>query len=643
MTSLQDFAPLKPAEQKLLAVASAGKQCAFGRTRPETPTGDNLIRADFVRFLALGRDAAADVHEGGLKIQGAYIDGTVNLDGATKVRPLWIVDCTITGACSFREAETNLVSLDRTVCSSIEGNSAKISGSLLLRGTVIAESLQLYRAEIAGALSCLGCRIEGKRWRSQRLAADLTSATIGGDVEFRDGFLANGVIQLDDSVIGGTLACSEANFHSGFDAQPQQASSWDGVIRVLKCHRIRIKGALDLRDCKGEAELSFSGARIGGDIDCRNGHFQAVSGGGTALRFTRIETSGNVYLSSGFKALGKVQFNGAKIRGNVDCQGGVFSVPGDLSPADLVGPGEAISEDAISIVNAEIGGALITARITGRDYPPAVFDGSLDFKSSSVHVLVDGPEAWPKPTHASGRKNVIYLDGFTYDRFAGNSPVDAETRIKWLLRQPAAHLGREFKPQPFEQVVEALNRAGYVEEAHKVRKAKETIAFQVRAMRAPRLLRPLWWALKLFWGGVCVYGFRPQRLIVALIIMWISFAWVYKIAAQRGGFGPADPQLWASSNLADTCKDNWVSCQTIAENIVFEPLAYSADVLLPIIDLKQRSVWQPLPREFKVKLGLREEVTVPRWSIRFATWIENILGAAGTLLVGAIMSGLIRR
>ena len=145
--------------------------------------------------------------------------GSVNLDGATKVRPLWIVDCTISGEFSFADAETKVVSLDRTAVSSIRGDGVKIDGSLLLRGTTIDGSLQLFGAEIMGSLSCTGGRIEGRRWRSQRLAAVLITVTVGGNVEFRNGFIANGLILFDDSEIGGTFDCSEGTFLSGFDAE----------------------------------------------------------------------------------------------------------------------------------------------------------------------------------------------------------------------------------------------------------------------------------------------------------------------------------------------------------------------------------------------------------------------------------------
>jgi len=57
----------------------------------------------------------------------------------------------------------------------------------------------------------------------------------------------------------------------------------------------------------------------------------ARSGDAAALRLTRIELAGNLYFSSGFEAKGKVQLGRAIIRGNIDCRGGAFSVPHEIS------------------------------------------------------------------------------------------------------------------------------------------------------------------------------------------------------------------------------------------------------------------------------------------------------------------------
>ena len=73
--------------------------------RPDSPAEANDIRAGFLRFLARGGDSTTLVHESGLKVQGAYIDGAVNLGSVSMVRPLWLMDCMIPGALNFSDTE----------------------------------------------------------------------------------------------------------------------------------------------------------------------------------------------------------------------------------------------------------------------------------------------------------------------------------------------------------------------------------------------------------------------------------------------------------------------------------------------------------------------------------------------------------
>ncbi len=187
MVALQEFEPLKPAERKLLDAALKGEPCSFGGGRPSSVTEENEVRADFLRFLALGGENRTAVHDSGIHIQGAFVTGAVNLNGATKVRPLWIENCTISGEFRFADAETKVVSLEGTAVSGIRGDGVMVDGSLLLRRTVIEGSLQLFGAEIRGTLSCVGCTIGGRLWKTQRLSADLETVTIGGNLEFGTG------------------------------------------------------------------------------------------------------------------------------------------------------------------------------------------------------------------------------------------------------------------------------------------------------------------------------------------------------------------------------------------------------------------------------------------------------------------------
>ena len=437
----------------------------------------------------------------------------------------------------FADAETKVVSLEGTAVSGIKGDGVMVDGSLLLRRTVIEGSLQLFGAEIRGTLSCVGCTIGGRPWKAQRLSADLETVTIGGNLELRDGFRANGLILLDNAKIGGTFDCTKGEFFAGFDdttprmeaagiaqrpcyemppAEPQGQPLSQGM-------RLRWRGIFHWRANRRRPRLP---QRPVPERQKRR-HY------GAAPHPHRV--AGNLYFSNGFEAKGKVQLDGAIIRGNIDCRGGTFSVPHEISH-DAAAFGETFSQDAVSLVNAKVAGALIVAPIEGKKEPPAVFNGSLDFKSAQIHVLVDSPEAWPKRKHSNGLRNVIHLDGFTYERFGGGAPVVADVRKAWLKRQPPAHLGRDFKPQPFEQLIKVLRDMGHPEEAQKL--AMERQGFLIRR----RLAR--WWAgpreavdaLAACFGrdrGLLIgHGYRPLRVLFIMGVVALACGFYFKLAAE---------------------------------------------------------------------------------------------------------------
>jgi hypothetical protein len=656
VVSLQEFQPLKPAEQKLLNAGLKGEQCFIGAGRPATASEENEIRADFLRYLALGGENRSSVHESGVRVQGAFIRGAVNLAGAANVRPLWIEDCTIDGEFRFSDAETNVVSLEGTAVAGVRGEGVKVDGALLLARALIAGSLELFGAEITGTLSCVGCTIGGRLWRAQRLSADMETVTIGGNLDLRDGFKANGIILLDNAKVGGTFDCTKGAFFAGFDdTRSADAGSFaPGALRTMKCHRLNLKGSLYLRGSACDGEASFTGAQIGGDIDCRNGQFQSAGkGDSTALRLTRIEVAGNVYFSNGFEAKGKVQLNGAIIRGNIDCRGGVFSVPHEVSH-DAAAFGEAFSPDAMSLVNAKVSSSLIIAPLEGKKEPPAVINGSLDFKSAHIHVLVDGPEAWPKEKHSNGLPNVIHLDGFTYERFGGSAPVDAHIRKAWLKRQPPAHLGRDFKPQPFEQVIKVLKDMGHPEEAQRL--AIERNGFLIRRRLArcghgPRAavdaLAALLWAIT---GGLLIgHGYRPLRVLFIMAAVGLACGFYFKTAADQGVFAPRDSQVFLSGEFKDCRPEahgNWTKCKAIAgqkfaEYPQFDPWVYSFNVLLPVIDLQQEKSWVPMQKEVSLAFA-GKAVTVPAWGTNALVLAELVFGWVASLLAVAAFSGFVK-
>ena len=102
--SLDDFLPLRDAENKLLHACASGTDLALSHGRPEQKTPENALRAEFVRFLALGGDESAAIHEMGVQVEGAWIEGSLNLDHCT-VRRIWLGKCYFEKTLEMRNAQ----------------------------------------------------------------------------------------------------------------------------------------------------------------------------------------------------------------------------------------------------------------------------------------------------------------------------------------------------------------------------------------------------------------------------------------------------------------------------------------------------------------------------------------------------------
>ena len=91
--TLAEFEPLQPAEEMLLDACWQGKVARIAASRPEAAHENNTVRAGFLRFLALGGDGQAPVHERGVRLQGAWITDTLDMTSASIPSDLSMLHC----------------------------------------------------------------------------------------------------------------------------------------------------------------------------------------------------------------------------------------------------------------------------------------------------------------------------------------------------------------------------------------------------------------------------------------------------------------------------------------------------------------------------------------------------------------------
>ncbi len=663
---------------------------------PEDP--EVRLRAAFLRFLALGGDDAAPVHEKELYVKYAYVQEDLDLCGSLIPQPLWLAKCHFAGKVLLRDATTKSLDLAGCRVTLISAESANVRGSVYLRqGFRSVAGVNLDYAMIAGPLSFERSTLLS----GGSFALRCERAKITAEVDLNNGFLGEGGVFFTGAKIGGDLNCAGGAFRNRKD---------DGSGAALSCDNAETTGNISLIDgFRSEGAVSFSGAKIGGTLDCSKGIFlnRTGDGAGQALNVGNAEIASGVSLRDGFSAEGQVRFYGAHVKGDFHCGGGRFenSVQAKKEGNLVWAPRIAT---ALNLQGAKIDGTLWLGPPARDTRAAAKIFGSVKLGCVAWQV-VDNPGCWPpkKVRAAGGRKlpTFIYLDGFSYDRFAYGD-FDAATRKRWLDRQPSDHLGVSFRPQPFEQLIKVYREMGHEGHARAIAKFKERRRYQslfiklwhgwrscpklsqrIFGAKWGRFASPLNWLawplvlvtralyrsiasifLAMAWAFVgfgTAYWYGWGRLSVFLLALWIAGGFFYAEIAGQGGFAPSNPVIYLNEKLQAKCGKNWTACKGApAELPSFSPFTYSLDIMLPLLDLGQKRDWQPIERaEHPVQLNFPtftwlsvndlHHSEIPEFDMKVQPLGEGTLdtivrlqtllswGALGLLI--AMLSGLIKR
>jgi hypothetical protein len=89
---------------------------------------------------------------------------------------------------------------------------------------------------------------------------------------------------------------------------------------------------------------------------------------------------------------------------------------------------------------------------------------------------------------------------------------------------------------------------------------------------------------------------------------------------------------------------NWYLCEKLREEYTgFSPLAYSLDLILPLVDLQQERDWAPMIPTPKNSWTAELSELSLKHVTRLVLWFEILFGWLASLLLVAVVSGLSKR
>ena len=604
------------------------------------------VRAEVLRALLLGARDAEPGFAPGIRLRGAYVVGRLDLMGASVNWPLVCEHCVFGGEIRLVESSTRTVRIVHSVVPGFNGTRMRLDGILNLWGCAVAGvvrldqakvtgqvclrtmdvgasaagteavaaagiavdgglectglkahgtvSIQVARisgsvdlsgaeivspggkalvadyAEIGGRLDCRAMVLDGQTsLHNSRVAASVTfsgsklenpaawalsagGVTIDGGVFLDRGFSAQGEVRLVGARLGANLTLSGSTFRNPGAVAVNLDRATVGV-----CHG-------DDLTCAGR--FSFVGARIASGLELERAQLDAGAGN-LALAGDGSAMEGALMLT-GIRARGEVSLRSARIGRTVLMKGAVLENKDEIalrmSGADVAGDvvcGEISVTGAMRLTGARVGGRLSLDRarlanpgriaLSARSLlagqlslrPGQPVEGTVDLRHARIEVLRDDPGCWPAE---------LSLDGLTYQALEPRLP--ARDRLRWLARDPSG-----LQSQPYEHLAAHYDGLGRPAEARAVLHARERIERRT-AMPAARV----WGVVQDFTLG---YGYRPWRALAWLALLLAAGSIIFDL------YPPPPLQPGAAPH--------------------FNPIVYTLDLLLPLVDLGQKHAFNP--------------------------------------------------
>lgn len=362
-----DSENLSAAERTLLSNAATGTltDLRAGSAELDDPAqgvtwgAGRQIRAELLIELLRGTQRHDNGPARAVKLQGARITGSLDLEAAAITCPLLLRQCYITEPVSFDEATGSAIRLPGCYMPAFTARQLRITGDLSL-DDVIADEVDLRGAHIGGQLnldgtsltnpgstalstenltadqgmSCYGFTASGEVClRGARIGSELNlggatltnpgatamsaqGLTVGQDMSCGYGFTAMGEINLNGASIGGQLNLVGASL-----SNPDQTA--------LTAEGLTVNQDMSCRSLTASGKIYLLGARIGRHLNLKAATL--TNPGGKALSVENAAIGHDMTCCDGFTANGRIDLRGTRIGALLNLDSARLSNPGDIA------------------------------------------------------------------------------------------------------------------------------------------------------------------------------------------------------------------------------------------------------------------------------------------------------------------------
>ncbi|MEO6086627.1 MAG: hypothetical protein ABIQ18_26290 [Umezawaea sp.] len=435
------------------------------------------VRAQLIRELLLGRHGELDPH--GVRVRKVRVVGLLDLDHVTTTVPLYLHACAISERITCHDARLRELSLIQSTMTGLHANGLRVDGCLFLRGVTVRGSGE------TGAVRLSGAHVGGSADFDKAEVVNNSGPGLHADNLRVDGDLLLRGVTVRGSGEAGAVRLLDAHVSGRADLSKAEVVNDSGP--GLGADNLHVDNDLFLRGAtvRGSGEygaVRLLGAHVGGSADSDKA--EIVNDSGPGLHADRLRVDGGLFL------------HGATVRGSGD-------------------------DGAVSLHGAHIGGQISVkdAQVVNTSGPLLELTEAHVAKALVFPVSVvcshSGVGARRRRCAAGARQ--ISVQRLEFARLQGLSWQ------QWL--HLLVHHTPDYAPQPFQQLAAVERAAGHDANAREILITQQNELLR----RTPEALGGWWgqWRHRL-WGWLGRYGYRAQRLVVALaVILTLAGATAY--------------------------------------------------------------------------------------------------------------------